>query len=346
MALSHDASQPEGHILLIIFSLLIGASTPPTISLTLCEMKSLSPPSTGPDLEGGAPELLRRGTVLHPRFERPIRYTAYRRAPDDEQATADTIGLMHRFVAQDARAPSVRAAAYQAIAHLPARHEPKEIEAVFWWVRRHVRLIEDSELAAPLTGVDASEVEVLIRPVDLLVMTEPAGDCDCQAMLAAAMLRALGIHSVFQTIAADRRDLSLYSHVHLVAYPSRGAPVALDVSHGPGPGWSAPALGKARTWRQPMMTLRAVGVDWGSVLQTGIETGVTTTSAILKARLAVPPAGTYIQKTQQGETFYRQLPGASAALQFPTTQITGGWTSIVLLAVVALVLILALRGRS
>jgi len=95
-----------------------------------------------------------------------------------------------------------------------------------------------------------------------------------------------------------------------------------------------------------MMTLRAVGVDWGSVLQTGIETGVTTTSAILKARLAVPPAGTYIQKTQQGETFYRQLPGATAALQFPTTQITGGWTTIVLLAVVALVLILALRGRS
>lgn len=269
----------------------------------------------------------RSGLCAHPHFAGAVSYTAYARPSDDEAATGDTIAMMYRLISADADSPAVRAAAHEAA-----------IQGVHAWVRRRVRLIQDAELARPVPGANPDSAEVLVRPADLLRMRLPAGDCDDHAMLAASMLAALGIPSQLRTIAADPTDPDSYSHVYLMVRPAGGPPVPLDASHGPTPGWQAASQGKSRTWRAPM-TLR--DVDWGQVLASGIETGVKTTSEILKARYAQPPAGTYIQQGQN--VLYRQLPGTEP--QFPTTQITGGWTGIILLAAVALVLILALRGR-
>jgi hypothetical protein len=233
---------------------------------------------------------------------------------------------MERFSRSDARAQAVRGAAERAA-----------LAGVWQWIRERVRLVEDSELAQGVPGVDAAHAEVLIRPADMLRMDGPAGDCDDQAMLAASMLAALGIPSRFVTIAADPADLSQYSHVYLMACPSSGPPVPFDVSHGPRPGWQPAAQGKKRAWSKPAMTLRAI--DWGALVSTGVQT----TGEILKARYGQPPPGTYQEQRNGTAITYRQLPGT--ALQFPTTQITGQWGTVVLFAVVGLVLILAIRGR-
>lgn len=57
-------------------------------------------------------------------------------------------------------------------------------------IRQDVQFRDDAELARGITA-DPEQAEVLIRPVDLVTMPRPQGDCDDQAMLCASMLRAL-----------------------------------------------------------------------------------------------------------------------------------------------------------
>lgn len=297
----------------------------------------------------------RVGRIAHPLFGvAPIRATTWRRPEDDEAATAQTVAAMAEFIRQDACHPLIRQATYEAVGAL--RGDPAaDVAAVFRWIKRRVRFIEDRELAR-LGGFPApDQAEVLVRPVDLLTMPQPAGDCDCQAMLGAAMLRALGIDSELVTIAADPGDRSRYSHVYLAAILPGGARVPLDLSHGRYPGWAARTLGKVRTWSINMpQSLKglgfdlptaagngSLGIDWAAILQTGVETG----AKIATAQWGQPPAGTYTQTGPQGSVYYRQPEGTSAALQFPTTQISGNWVTVAVIAALGLVLILALRGR-
>ncbi|MCC7497316.1 MAG: transglutaminase domain-containing protein [Bryobacterales bacterium] len=286
------------------------------------------------------------GAFLHPRFGRRLvtMQTAARPA-DDETATAQTIGVMAALVREDARSPIVRQAAMQSIAELGSRDERKEIASVFKWVKRHVRYRADAELAQDTPAQDPDTTEVLIRPVDLLTMPEPTGDCDDFAMLTAALLRALGIRANFVTIAADEEDPTRYSHVFLEAITSSGERIALDTSHGPRPGWQAPAVGKSKTWSidQPMQqsTLGATEPAWW---QTLVNTGVNTASGILSARYGHAPQGTYIQDGDK--LYYRPTDSQAGPLSFPTSQISdpSGWIVIGLIGF-GLGLVLILKGR-
>lgn len=246
---------------------------------------------------------------------------------------------MQEFIAADAAHPRVIAAVQQAVAGTAPSDTGGLIRAVFAWVKRQVLLVSDAELARLGGFPKAADAEVLIRPADILAMPQPQGDCDDFAMLGAAMLRALGIGSELITVAADPADISRYSHVYVLAVLPDGQRLPLDLSHGVQPGWYPGSLGKTRIWLQPHPGLG--DIDWGKLLQIGAETG----SKIATARYAQPPAGTYIQAGPSGQTIYRQPEGSAAALQFPTTQITSNWLTVAILVALALVLILALRGR-
>jgi len=277
----------------------------------------------------------------HPRFgAAPIRATRWPRPDEDEAATGQTIERMQEFIAADATHPLVMAAAQEAIAGLAPNDAAGRVRAVFNWIKRRILLVTDAELAGLGGFLQAEDAEVLIRPVDLLGMPQPQGDCDDFAMLGAAMLRALGISSELITIAADPADRSRYSHVYLLAILPCGRRVPLDLSHGPYPGWQPASLGKTRIWVNQRPGLGAI--NWGSLLQIGAETG----AKIATARYAQPPAGTYIQSGPSGQVIYRQ-PEDATAFQFPTTQLSGGlsgWITAGLLVIALLVFARVLKS--
>lgn len=253
---------------------------------------------------------MHRESVYHPQFGAVVNVAAAERPADDEAATAQTIALMSKFAIEDSRNELVRRAAAAAIAAFPGR---PHTHAVWGWIREHVRFEPDADLARPFAA-DADSAEVLVRPVDLLTMPKPAGDCDDFSMLAAAILRALGIDSSFKTVAADPADPAAYSHVYVIA----GDGTALDVSHGPYPGWEVQPLGKSRVWplEKPMQNLGKLP-DWAiDLMKTGADAG----AKIAAARYAVP-------QLQRGASIERSGPGGSEVLQrYPTDVYFGGTT--------------------
>ncbi|GIU80927.1 MAG: hypothetical protein KatS3mg005_4165 [Bryobacteraceae bacterium] len=275
--------------------------------------------------------------LRHPQFRGPVNATIYSTPDDDEAATAQTIALMAHYVRQDSRSPIVRRAAAEAAEQAKGKDVPALAAAVWRWIRARVRFVADSVPASALTN-KPELAELLIRPVDLLTMPDPAGDCDDQSMLCAAMLRALGVETAFRTVAADPAQPQFYSHVYVIAYGPAGE-IALDCSHGREPGWEVKPAGKVRTWRiEAVKTLGAI--DWGELIKIGAQTG----SEIAKARFGQPPAGTYIQ--DRDRVIYRQPEGASP-LTFPGVglQVGAGSGGSLLLIIGAVVLLLAVSRR-
>lgn len=261
-------------------------------------------------------------SLYHPTFGRSLRVTIAPRPADDEQATAQTIALMSDYARQAASSPAIAAAAE--LATHGTRTKADKARAIFAWVKRRVRFVEDDAAAEPLEGlqgIEPANAEVVIYPADLLQMPAPAGDCDDHATLTAALLLAAGITPEFVTIAADASTPD-YSHVYTRARLSPSCAIALDTSHGPRPGWEATPTGKKRVWRiEPMQPRLGAVAPW---VQDLIKTGTQTTAEIFKERYGQAPAGTYKQ-TAEGGIYYRQLPGASdfafpgASLAVPTS---------------------------
>lgn len=277
--------------------------------------------------------------IAHPQFSTPVQATVESvESTDDELATAQTIQLMAQYAREDSRSPIVRRAAAEA-ASQAADNSTAAIAAAVWkWIRAHVVFQLDSTTAAPVTSTP-DQAELLIRPIDLLTMPQPAGDCDDQSMLCAAMLRALGIDSAYKTVAADPSAPDLYSHVYVVADTPEGT-IALDCSHGPHSGWEVQPVGKTRTWR--MEAMHQLGsIDWGALLQTGVQAG----ADIAKARFGQPPEGTFIQ--QGSNVIYRQ-PAGSSPLAYPGVglNVGGSGTGTSLLLIVGAVVLLFALTRS
>jgi hypothetical protein len=197
----------------------------------------------------------------HPAFSGPVQYLIEDRpaGADDEENTAQTIARMAQYAREDSRNQIVRRAADAATRRTRTRDLASAVHA---WIRSHVSFVEDAQLAQGLTDAP-DDAEVLIRPIDLLTMPNPVGDCDDFAMLAASMLRALGIEASFKTVEADPQSPGLYSHVYTVAHLPDG-PLPLDCSHGPYPGWEIAPTGKARLWpveETNTMRTRTLGDD-------------------------------------------------------------------------------------
>ncbi len=286
--------------------------------------------------------VLRGGDVVsHPQFRGQARMTISGLPPGDDAATALTIAHMAHYAKEDSRSPIVRRAAAEAAAGTQAADPAAVADAVFRWIQKRIRFQLDQQTAAPVWA-DAAATEVLIRPVDLLTMPRPAGDCDDFSMLCASMLRALGIETSFKTVAADPGSPHQFSHVYVIAHTPKGD-LSLDTSHGPHAGWEVQTAGKTRTWKvEDAMSQLGALPEWATEL---IKIGGQTGAQIAQARYGQPPQGTYIQ--QGGNVLYRQ-PDNAAPFAFPGVGVNigsgpGSGTLLLIVGVVALLLVMNRR---
>lgn len=267
-----------------------------------------------------------------------VRYQTIERAEGDEAGTEQTINLMRRLASDDALTPQIQAAA--AIATHGARTEREAAQGIFNYMKARVRFRDDATAARPLSGVlEPEDAEILIRPVDLLQMERPQGDCDDFAMSTAALLIAAGIRPQFVTIAADPASAN-YSHVFTRAHLP-GGPIAMDTSHGRYMGWQARPTGKSKTWEFADMRQPSLGaIDWGKIVEIGANAG----AQIATKRYAQAPVGTYSQGAD-GSINFRQ-PANASALTFPGVNV-GGSSTLLLVggAAVLLFAFMAMGGR-
>lgn len=281
----------------------------------------------------------------HPFFGTPVSYTTFERPdpPCDETATAQTIGMMATLATLDSAAPQIISVTREATAGCTT--DRLRAAAIHRWVKNRVRFVQDSSLA----GFDPNpdQAEVLVRPVDLLAMPAPAGDCDDFSMLAASMLRAAGIPCGFVTIAAEP-DSPDYSHVYVLVFTRAGDQIPLDASHGPRLGWEAPAIHKRRVWpmgTENMRNLHGLGFDWESFSNV-LDTGITDATKILAPRYAVPQLnpGQYIQ--QGNSVLYQQPSGGGAGFSLPTSLSSGSSDLLMIGGIVLVVVLLGGQRRN
>ena len=188
-----------------------------------------------------------------PEFGRSVRIREFDRPmQSDDIETAQTISYMDELAAADADDPQVTAAFYDALsdAGITTAAEPLQIaQAVFWWLKRNVRLV-------PTPGTSPLVDQTLISPSAVLAMPEPIGDCPQFSMLAAAMFRVACMNSLFVTIAAERSFPEQWSHIYNTVEVSPGRFLPFDSSHGPEPGAEYARPFKRRVW--PRLSTRAL----------------------------------------------------------------------------------------
>lgn len=175
-------------------------------------------------------------------------FSALPESPDGQVRA--TIQRMIQFARADSEHPAVSNLAQKAIT---VGHGDPNIG--LWRVIKPAMVFKKDEQIADQSGIGdiriPDTVEVLIRPADQAYFMERygsgVGDCDCFAMLGAAILLSLGIPCSFVTVAVDPDQPGRFSHVYLASF-WQGQRCALDLSHGEYPGWECPNLGRLKEW--------------------------------------------------------------------------------------------------
>lgn len=158
---------------------------------------------------------------------------------DSDSATAQTVRKMCEYIHAGAADPVVQSWARSAVAQLaPSRSSLACCWAVWWFVKHHVRFVDDDDTIRRLFG-ETNQLELLIAPAVLVRMKDPGEDCDGFTMLICSMLECLGIESQIVTIACAPDDPRRFSHVFPRANCD-GKWITLDASHGEYPGWQVP----------------------------------------------------------------------------------------------------------
>lgn len=199
-------------------------------------------------------------TINHPDFIRPVTYTVTP-LPEysaDAQVSA-TIAVMRRYALEDSRNPDIVSLA---LALACQANTPQELAClVFDAVKQRMRFQRDEQTGAV---VDDNAVEVLVRPVDVIALSNMGqavpGDCDCFSMFVASLLLAAGVDCSFVTISGDANASDQFSHVYVVAWPQSQYRMVVDASHGPVAGWEAPNCGRYQEW-----PVTATGSRFGSL---------------------------------------------------------------------------------
>jgi hypothetical protein len=190
----------------------------------------------------------------HPGFDQPVRASLIELSPDPDTQVQQVTSIMRDFAVQDASTPHIQQDSKEAL-----QFGPDPVTGVWNYTKSKIQFVRDESAAADFLQnnnfarrVRGDEiVEVLIRPVDMSLMTRNGKrgqeDCDGFAMYAGSLFTALGIPWRFATVACDSRDPSIYSHVYVVAFPD-GDRVAVDCSHGEYPGWEVPIRYRYQEW--------------------------------------------------------------------------------------------------
>lgn len=175
---------------------------------------------------------------------------------NNDVSTKDTIRDLRRLVRRYAGDSSVQFATHQALSVLgPGATQRDQACAIFDWVRRTVRFVEDEQLLYQELGVVPEELdkELLIVPPVLLQMPVPMGDCDDFSLLIASMALGVGIRPYFVTVAADPTDLHRFSHIYICVCLEDEGSVHLCLDAGnrmPGiwPGWEPSSISRKAIW--------------------------------------------------------------------------------------------------
>lgn len=111
-----------------------------------------------------------------------------------------TLATMRAMVSRYKVDPSIRHAAVNVVYLTPEKDEYAEVQAIFEFVRDHVRYLKD-----------VNGVETLATPDKTLQML--IGDCDDQTVLLASMLESVGYPTRF--IVAGYSDTESLEHVYM-----------------------------------------------------------------------------------------------------------------------------------
>jgi hypothetical protein len=159
---------------------------------------------------------------------------------DIDTATRRTVQKMAEYIRSAACDPVLQSIAESAWRRF-GNSSPDPVMkcwAVFWFVKHYVRFVNDERTMLEV-GVSDDEQDLLIHPSVLVRMKEPREDCDGFSMLAATLLKCLGVSSSLCTVAVNPRDPQRWSHVFVIAHWPGGS-MAMDTSHGAYPGWMVP----------------------------------------------------------------------------------------------------------
>lgn len=137
--------------------------------------------------------------------------------PPGEPGTSSTLQLMRRLVTQYKRSSSIREAALSLLEGVRPKDWRGEIEALFNYVRDHIRYTRD------IRGLETLQ----IPPV---TMDLAAGDCDDKSALLAALLESVGHPTRF--VAVGYTTPGAYSHVYVeTRYGSGWLPLDATMPH-------------------------------------------------------------------------------------------------------------------
>lgn len=180
---------------------------------------------------------------------------------DPDEACAATVQRMGEHIRKAADSPSFQAFARGAVRNFGGAtlfgcapgdplSDPRAIAYAVWaWCKRNLKFIHHSKLMRWYLGID-NGYQLLIAPdviVAALQSGDPGirergrrGDCAIYTMMECAMLTACGVPCEVVTVAVDRQQRDVYSHVFCYAVMPDGRRLPLDASHGPHPGWQVP----------------------------------------------------------------------------------------------------------
>jgi hypothetical protein len=164
---------------------------------------------------------------------------------DTNSATNQTLKLMCRYIKEAADDPVLKdAAGYVRNSYAGGRADPAMLAwGVFWFAKHNIKFVVDEaplmRLERIVPGSGYAQQDLLIRPDVLIRMNPREGDCDDFTMMVCALLKCLGVPYSIITIACGADDPQRWSHVFPIALTP--TPIAVDASHGRGPGWMVPA---------------------------------------------------------------------------------------------------------
>lgn len=123
------------------------------------------------------------------------------------RGTVETLRVMAQLARDGARDPRVVSVARAIVRDLPSKDRPGELRALFGYVKKHVRYVQDPH-----------GLEWVQTPFRTLLV-DGGGDCDDHATLVVALALALGHAGAFRVVRADRAHPGEFTHVYpLVGY--------------------------------------------------------------------------------------------------------------------------------
>lgn len=156
---------------------------------------------------------------------------------DTDRSTSETIGKMIVLARSSSQSPLIASIVDTCLSSSRNKTSQRDLaRSIYWWVKNHIRFVEDETVLGSQLGYQDVNQELLISPEVLVTMPIPMGDCDDFSMLIAALLCCAHIRCMFVTIAADEVLPWKFSHVFPVALLDSGY-MTMDASHGNSPGW-------------------------------------------------------------------------------------------------------------